>query len=106
MFTSNPERLPAQTPTGAYACWRSRSQAYRGSSWLASRLPLLRRISQIFFLLVFLALLVFTSLRPAGESGEIHLRAPVRLFFELDPLVAITNALATMLFIAGCCGAW
>ncbi len=61
-----------------------------------SRLPLLRRISQIFFLLVFLALLVFTSLRPAaGASGDIHLRAPVRLFFEWDPLVAVANALAT-----------
>ena len=60
-----------------------------------SRLPLLRRISQIFFLLLFLALLVATSLRPsAGAGGDIHLRAPVRLFFELDPLVAIVNALA------------
>jgi polyferredoxin len=60
-----------------------------------SRLPLLRRISQIFFLLLFLGLLVFTSLRPIpGTTGDIHLRAPVRLFFELDPLVALTNALA------------
>jgi len=60
-----------------------------------SRLPLLRRISQIFFLLVFLALLVFTSLRPTqGATGDIHLRAPVRLFFLLDPLVALSNALA------------
>jgi polyferredoxin len=58
-------------------------------------LPLLRRISQIFFLLLFLGLLVFTSLRPIpGATGDIHLRAPVRLFFELDPLVALTNALA------------
>ncbi len=54
-----------------------------------------RRISQIFFLLLFLALLIFTSLRPsAGATGDIHLRAPVRLFFELDPLVALANALA------------
>ena len=60
-----------------------------------SRLPLLRRISQIFFLLLFLALLVFTSLRAMpGGTGDIHLRAPVRLFFDLDPLVAICNALA------------
>ena len=60
-----------------------------------SKLPLLRRISQIFFLLLFLALLIFTSLRPvAGAAGDIHLRAPVRLFFELDPLVALANALA------------
>ena len=61
-----------------------------------SRLPLLRRISQIFFLLLFLGLLVFTSLRSApGATGDIHLRAPVRLFFELDPLVAVVNALAS-----------
>ena len=60
-----------------------------------SRLPLLRRISQIFFLLLFLALLIFTSLRPTpGGAGEIHMRAPVRLFFQLDPLVAIANVLA------------
>jgi len=60
-----------------------------------SRLPALRRISQIFFLLAFLALLIFTSLRPAsGATGDIHLRAPVRLFFELDPLVAMSNAIA------------
>jgi polyferredoxin len=60
-----------------------------------SRLPLLRRISQIFFLLLFLGLLVFTSLRPTpGATGDIHLRAPVRLFFELDPLVSLANALA------------
>jgi polyferredoxin len=58
-------------------------------------LPLLRRISQIFFLLLFLGLLVFTSLRPIpGATGDIHLRAPVRLFFELDPLVSLVNALA------------
>jgi polyferredoxin len=61
-----------------------------------SRLPLLRRISQIFFLLLFIALLVFTSLRPTpGGTADIHLRAPVRLFFILDPLVAISNALAS-----------
>lgn len=61
-----------------------------------SRLPLLRRISQIFFLLAFVALLIFTSLRPTpGSTGDIHLRAPVRMFFLLDPLVAVSNALAS-----------
>ncbi len=61
-----------------------------------SRLPLLRRISQIFFLLLFLWLLLFTSLSlfPGGTKTEIHLAAPVRLFFEWDPLVAVVNALA------------
>jgi polyferredoxin len=61
-----------------------------------SRLPLLRRISQIFFLLVFLALLILTTIRPSSSgSGDIHMRGPVRMFFILDPLVAISNALAT-----------
>ena len=59
------------------------------------RLPLLRRISQIFFLVLFLGLLIFTSLHAtAGGTAEIHLRGPVRLFFEWDPLVALANALA------------
>lgn len=61
-----------------------------------SRLPQLRRISQAVFLGLFLGLLVFTSLRPSSSgTGDIHLRAPVRLFLLLDPLVAITNALAS-----------
>jgi len=62
---------------------------------IRSRLPLMRRISQIFFLLLFLALLIFTSISffPGGAT-EIRLRAPVGLFFEWDPLVAVVNALA------------
>ena len=60
-----------------------------------SRLPQLRRISQIFFLLLFLWLLLFTSLSLfPGGAAEIHLSAPVRLYFEWDPLVALVNALA------------
>jgi len=61
-----------------------------------SRLPLFRRISQIFFLLVFLGLLILTTIRPSSSgSSDIHMRGPVRMFFILDPLVAISNALAT-----------
>ncbi len=61
-----------------------------------SRLPILRRISQIFFLLLFLVLLAFTTLRPTpGATADLHLRLPVRLFFEWDPLVAVANALAS-----------
>jgi polyferredoxin len=61
-----------------------------------SRLPLLRRISQIFFLLLFLVLLIFTSLHSLiGTTSDMHLRGPVRLFFEWDPLVAIANVLAS-----------
>jgi len=53
-------------------------------------------VSQIFFLLLFLVLLILTSMRPASTgSADIHMRGPVRMFFLLDPLVAITNALAT-----------
>ena len=54
-----------------------------------------RKTSQIFFLLLFLLLLVFTALRAMpGTTSDIHLREPVRLFFEWDPLVALTNAIA------------
>ena len=61
-----------------------------------SRLPMWRRVSQILFLLLFLVLLAFTSLRGVpGATSNIHLAAPVRLFFEWDPLVAAANAIAT-----------
>lgn len=61
-----------------------------------SRLARWRRVSQIFFLLLFLGLLAFTSLHAIpGTTSDIHVRGPVRLFFEWDPLVAITNALAS-----------
>jgi len=67
-----------------------------------SRLQRWRRISQIFFLLLFFGLLVFTSLRPTpGATSDVHLRAPVRLFFLLDPLVAIANALASRALYRG-----
>lgn len=63
---------------------------------MGRKLAVLRRISQVFFLLVFVALLVFTSLRPTpGATSDIHMRAPVRMFFEWDPLVAAANALAS-----------
>jgi polyferredoxin len=68
----------------------------RGKNVAHSRLPLFRRISQIFFLLLFLALLALTTIRPSSAgSGDIHMRGPVRMFFILDPLVAISNALAS-----------
>jgi polyferredoxin len=61
-----------------------------------SRLPKWRRATQIIFLLLFLVLLMFTSLRGVpGATSDIHLGAPVRLFFEWDPLVAVGNALAS-----------
>jgi polyferredoxin len=55
-----------------------------------------RRISQIVFLLLFLVLLAFTSLRGVpGATSDIHLALPVRLFFEWDPLIAVANAIAS-----------
>ena len=69
-------------------------QPARSRRWTLSRL---RRTSQIVFLVLFLILLVKTeysgSLHPA--QADIHIPYPVRLFLEADPLVAISNALAT-----------
>ena len=78
----------------SFPCTGERPQVWR-HVLSRSRLPMLRRISQIVFLLLFLGLLFFTSwsLFPGGGT-EIHLRPPVRLFFEWDPLVALLNALA------------
>ncbi len=57
----------------------------------------LRRISQVVFLLAFMFLLLRAEFRGTLRGGgeDIHLRYPVRLFFELDPLVGISNALAS-----------
>ena len=55
----------------------------------------LRRISQIVFLAFFVYLLVLTTLRTTPQAnGDIHGMAPVRLFFEWDPLIALVNALS------------
>lgn len=60
------------------------------------KLALLRRITQVVFLVLFLALLISTSPQPVpGAASDLHLRGPVRLFFEWDPLIAVANALAT-----------
>jgi polyferredoxin len=87
-------RLPERQ---SFSLYMLRTRSRRGEGFVAgSRLPQLRRISQIFFLLLFLALLIFTSLHSMpGTTSDIHLRGPVRLFFEWDPLVAVANALAT-----------
>jgi len=57
----------------------------------------LRLFSQIIFVFLFVFLLVRTEFRGSfGASGsEIRLSYPVSLFFQLDPLVAISNALST-----------
>ena len=74
-----------------YAYARRVEECVTGPGWQK-----LRRASQIFFLLLFLMLLVFTALRAIpGTTSDIHLRGPVRLYFEWDPLVALTNAIAS-----------
>lgn len=57
----------------------------------------LRRLSQIVFLLLFVLLLLRTEFRGSlqARGDEIRLPYPVQLFFQLDPLVAISNALAS-----------
>lgn len=60
------------------------------------KLTKLRLWSQILFFLLFVFLLLRTEFRGslAGSGSEIRLPYPVGLFFRLDPLVAISNALA------------
>ena len=58
-------------------------------------LQLLRRISQIVFLIIFLILFFKTEYRGESESELIGARAPVSIFLEMDPLVAVTTALST-----------
>jgi polyferredoxin len=60
-------------------------------------LPRLRRLSQTLFLGLFLVLLCKTEFSGtfAPDRLEFRLPYPVRLFLEIDPLVAVANALAT-----------
>lgn len=57
----------------------------------------LRLLSQVSFFLFFLSLLLRTEFRGSlhSNSADIRLSYPVSLFFQLDPLVGITNALAS-----------
>ena len=60
------------------------------------RIVTLRRASQILFLALFVFLLIRTEFGGTiGAGSDIRMRWPVRLFFELDPLAALSNALAT-----------
>lgn len=70
-------------------------------SWLS--LPRLRRVSQVLFLAAFLFLLYRTEFRgsPGTLAGDIRLPHPVSLFLQADPLVAISNALATRTLYRG-----
>jgi len=57
----------------------------------------LRTLSQIFFVVLFLFFLLRTEFRGSltASGSEIRLPYPVALFFQLDPLVAISNALSS-----------
>jgi len=63
-----------------------------------SRVRYVRRISQIFFLSLFLFLLFKTEFRGTFEDGmtdAIRLNYPVSIFLEMDPLVALSTAIST-----------
>jgi polyferredoxin len=63
------------------------------SHWKPAKL---RRLSQVVFFVFFIFLLLRTEFRGSvrGVGSDIRLPYPIRLFFELDPLVGLTNALA------------
>ena len=72
--------------------------SYDGESGKVRRgrvLQLLRRSSQIIFLVAFLILFFMTDYRGTTETELVGTGAPVSIFLEMDPLVAITTALAT-----------
>jgi polyferredoxin len=56
----------------------------------------LRTLSQVLFLCLFLFLLLRTDFRTSpSPGGDLRLESPVALFFQFDPLVALSNALAS-----------
>jgi polyferredoxin len=63
----------------------------------------LRRLSQIVFLAVFIVLLLKTEFRGSfrAAQGDIRLPYPIRWFLEIDPLAAVSNALATRALYRG-----
>jgi polyferredoxin len=63
----------------------------------------LRLVSQILFFLVFLILILRTDFRasPSASPDDLRLTSPVSLFFQLDPLIAISNALASRALYRG-----
>ena len=62
-----------------------------------SRTTRLRTITQVAFFLLFLFLLLRTEFRGSftGSTREIRLPYPVSLFFRIDPLIAVANALSS-----------
>ena len=62
-----------------------------------SRLPVVRRVSQIAFFAAFLFLLFRSEFTGSfrGASGEVRLPWPVSIFLEADPLAAVSTAIST-----------
>ncbi len=79
-----------------------RQYGYAHAPWLRVRkvrrikLTTVRRFSQIIFVLLFLFLLLQAEFRGSLQAArsDIRLPYPIRWFFEIDPLVALSNALA------------
>ena len=71
----------------------------------ARHLVRLRRISQAFFFVLFLYLLIEsrlpTNIYMDGTEPDIRLDPPVTFFFKLDPLVGISSLLSGHAFISG-----
>ena len=63
----------------------------------------LRWLAQVFFFLLFMFLLLRTEFRGSLRAGgsDVRLPYPVQLFFQLDPLVAISNALSSRALYRG-----
>ncbi len=67
------------------------------------KMTTLRRFSQIVFFLLFLFLLLHTEFRGSLQAAgnEIRLPYPIRWFFEIDPLVAVSNVLSSRALYRG-----
>ena len=79
------------------------ASAMRGSRVRPVKITTMRRFSQIVFFLFFLFLLLHTEFRGSLQSpgNDIRLPYPIRWFFEIDPLVALSNALSTRALYRG-----
>jgi len=67
------------------------------------KMTTLRRLSQITFFVLFLFFLLHTEFRGSLQAAQsdIRLPYPVRWFFEIDPLVALSNALSSRALYRG-----
>jgi len=67
------------------------------------KITALRRFSQIVFFVFFLFLLLHTEFRGSLQAAgnDIRLPYPIRWFFEIDPLVAVSNALSSRTLYRG-----